>query len=414
MTATKHQGGRPRGSARETTASILLVLLAALCAGAIGEACGDSEVDLCTLDEWPGGVTNVGFMYLCCCVPQPGQPPPTCGPGTNFPPANTCPNFDGGTDGGDAAAEGPIGDCIGQCVLGAPEMWNPPALVWIGPELEAPQCPESADLLVYEGHASLSAPDLCGACGCDPPTGTCGLPGMLTASNSATCPDDGPGATLTPFDPPSAWDGGCTTNEAVDGGELCDGGPCVQSLTIAPLTVNDTGCTPTQIPITTDPPSWGMFARVCQAVNAHGSCSASEDYCSVALPGPGFHLCVASQSPGDRPCSPLGPYQDRYVFYNGFQDTRACVACSCGQPSGSTCTAELTVYSDDACTSAPVVEALVDSDASQCHDVTAGASLGSKSTSLPTYMPGACLPSGGPIGSATPVGPSTLCCLPSL
>jgi hypothetical protein len=57
---------------------------------------------------------------------------------------------------------------------------------------------------------------------------------------------------------------------------------------------------------------------------------------------------------------------------------------------------------------------LADSNTPTCHDVSTGSALGSKSATMPTYLPGACQPSGGePMGSATPTNPVTFCCVPS-
>jgi hypothetical protein len=239
--------------------------------------------------------------------------------------------------------------------------------------------------------------------------GSCALPATLTA-HAASCANTGPGTPSTPFDPPSGWDGGCTTNDAVDGGQLCDGGLCVQSLAIAPLSVNEPGCTPMQAPVTKDPPSWGQFARMCRGA-PFGGCGNDGLVCSP-LSTPGFLVCIAQK--GDNDC-PGSPYTEKHVFYTSYQDTRSCSSCSCGPPAGSVCTSEVTAYSDDTCMSAPVASVLADSSAPKCLDVISGSALRSKSASSPTYTPGICTPSGGdPMGSVVPVDPFTLCCIPPL
>ena len=116
---------------------------------------------------------------------------------------------------------------------------------------------------------------------------------------------------------------------------------------------------------------------------------------------------------GDVPCVDFGSYQERHVVYAGYDDTRSCSACTCGPPAGGRCSTELSIYADDACASVPSYAVTIDSSQPYCYDLVAGAALGSKSATPPTYSPGACQPSGGePMGAATPVGASTFCCIP--
>jgi hypothetical protein len=329
-----------------------------------------------------------------------GQGPVCPDPYTCIPVAN----------GDDAGKGGPTGTCAeqgGQCFPVPPAGWENPLVVWIGtPPQQAPTCPAVAPAQL-DGYADLSAPGICGACQCDPPTGSCALPTTITASSSAACPDDGPGAILTPFDPPAGWDGGCTANDAIDGGELCDGGPCVQSFTIAPLSVNESSCAPTQTPAPQDPPSWGTFARTCRGA-PFGPCGTGL-VCSPSSP-PGFKVCIYKD--GDNPC-PSNSYSERHVFYTSYQDNRTCSAsCSCSPPVGSVCSAEVSIYVDGACSTTATYVETVDSSMPACHDLTPGAALGSKSASVPVYTAGACRPSGGPTGAVDPTGAFTVCCIP--
>jgi hypothetical protein len=315
---------------------------------------------------------------------------------------------------GDASADGPIGStCAGECIHGPPSGWDVPALVWFGPDLQAPPCPDIASNLSYEGHADLQAPNVCGACQCDAPTGSCTLPPTLTA-NAAACTALDPSTPHTPFDPPAAWDGSCTINEPVAAGLPCTGGvPCVQSLTIAPLTLSEAGCAPTQLPIPANAPAtWQTVARVCKWTPA-GACALGGDVCAPQAPS-GFRVCVYHG--GDVGCSAHGPYQEKHVVYETLLDTRSCSPCACGAPLGSSCAGMVSVFSDDACSSdaSLVSDYLIDAAQSRCVDLGGGPALGSKSATAPTYSPGMCSPSGGePQGSAEPAAPSTLCCVPS-
>ncbi|APR80641.1 Hypothetical protein A7982_05988 [Minicystis rosea] len=368
----------------------------AFAAGAIATALGVSlsgcpgDADLCDPKNWPGGATDLNYLSYC------------------FP--------DGGADAGDAgdaSADGPIGTgCAGRCLPLAPNGWDAPSLVAMGSELEVPPCPSVAPKLGYEAHAGLDTAALpCGACQCQPPVGSCGLPTALTAS-STTCAGTDPGAVHTPFNPPVDWDGGCTDTDGIPPNQACGGGPCVRSLTIGPLSLTEVGCTPEQTPIPkNDSSSWSHFARSCIGASP-GSCGDSALGCVPAAP-PGFRVCVFHD--GDKDCGDpwLAPYTDKHLFYDGLLDTRSCSPCACDPPLGSVCTASISVYPDGACAGPSTNTNLVDSSQSICIDTLAGVGLMSKSASNVTYAPGACQPSGGdPIGTVEPMGPVTFCCLP--
>jgi hypothetical protein len=321
-----------------------------------------------------------------------------------------CPELaDGGSEAGSEG--GPLGGaCGGDCVPFGPDEWTVPLLVWFGDESSAPACPSLAPDVVYEGRAGLdTSPASCGACSCDPPQGTCALPSSLTAS-AAACPGSGP--YVTPFDPPPAWDGSCTTNDAVAAGKACGsfGVPCVQSVTTAPLVMTESGCTPQQqIVPHSGTITWSSFARACRGNGGGGTCTEPGGMC-VPPASKGFRRCV--QVAGDLECPSYTPYTEKHTFYGGADDSRDCSPCSCGAPAGSSCSATLTIYTDGMC-SAPILSKQIDSAGPHCDDLVAGSALGSKSISPPTYTAGQCQSSGGdPTGSISPVMPSTFCCLP--
>ena len=145
-----------------------------------------------------------------------------------------------------------------------------------------------------------------------------------------------------------------------------------------------------------------------------GVCDKSSPTCVPPVPA-GFRVCVFHE--GDKSCGEdaLAPYNEKHLFYKNIHDARSCSACACGSPAGSVCSAEISIYTDDKCSSAMPNANPVDSNAPVCIDMIAGAALGSKSASPPTYAPGACQPSGGePTGAAEPLDPATYCCIPSL
>lgn len=332
---------------------------------------------------------------------------------------NVCPDAGSGcasndpacwADAGDAGdAEGPTGSCAGECLPSAPAFWTDPLLIWFGAEADAPGCPDVAPAVGYEGHADLTAPAAtCGACSCGAPAGSCELPAALTA-NAASCPGTAPGTAHTPFDPASGWTGACDANEPIPSGKLCSGTKCVQSVTIAPLTITES-CAPSEQPVPQDLPStWATFARAC---TPRVCVSPGGEVCvPVASLPSGFRACVGHE--GDVECPAFGPYQDRHVVYGGVDDTRSCTPCACGAPVGSTCEALISMFGDGACSSL-VDTATVTALGTICHDVPAGSALGSKSAGVVTYSPGACQASGGePMGDAEPSEPVTFCCMPA-
>jgi hypothetical protein len=271
-------------------------------------------------------------------------------------------------------------------------------LLWFGHEIEAPACPDNAAGVGYEGNADPAGPLPCGACSCTPQTATCGLTASIGA-NAAPCDAGADAAPATPFGGPAGWDGGCTPYDAVDGG--------VASLTIAPLTLDESGCTPVRAPPGESPGLWSTFARAC-ALNA---CPSTGETCAPTASS-GFRRCIFFLA-GDQDCPgvSLSPYTEKHVFFAGADDTRGCSSCACTSAPG-VCSSVLSVYADDACSDKPIDIPLTSATA-LCSNVS-NSTLGSKSIRPAIYAPGTCQPSGGaPIGMVVPLMPSTFCCLPS-
>ena len=314
----------------------------------------------------------------------------------------------GGMSGGTTATSGAGGGgWQGEGVPLGPADWLGPTLLWTGKEAEAPECPPSAPVKGAFVFNDLNAPTLCGACKCDVPSGACTLPTTLTAA-AAACPGNGPGVPHTSFDAPAGWDGSCSAASPIPANQKCNGVSCVQSLTIAPLTLTEEPCAVSTEPVAAKLPyTWATAARTCRGV-AFGPCSTPAEVCAPPVE-PGFEQCLIQN--GERECP--APYTIKHVFYYGFEDTRACTPCACGAPSGGTCSASVSVFKDASCT-APVFGSYgIDSSGPKCLDVLPGVALGSKLATAPVYAPGACQVSGGePMGEAVPAEPSTFCCLP--
>jgi hypothetical protein len=311
---------------------------------------------------------------------------------------------DGGADAGDDGGPPPPSCEVGQYAHWLLP-WQPPTLLWVGPPGQAPECPLGPTTLSYEGHADLVAPSACEACTCEPSTGSCALPSTLTAS---TNPCSMPGGAATSFNAPSPWDGSCDGTIQTPSG-------AAHSLTIDPIKLTENGCAagPT-IPAKVISLRWDTFARGCDVGLPVGPIERS-----ACLPDdpivPGFKACIYFDGETDCPNNdPSNVFTEQHVFYQGVEDERQCSTCTCGAPTGSACTAMLSIYkgADLTCAGQALAQNTISSTGPTCIDIQLpGQSLGSKSAGLTTYLPGTCPPMGGdPSGTASPTHPATLCC----
>jgi hypothetical protein len=324
----------------------------------------------------------------------------------------------GAGDAGDGGTGGAGGDmqsslCSGACVPPAPLGWSGPALLWMGPPDQVPDCPADATNIGYEGFADLAPqPRFCAACLCDTPEASCDLPLGWAAHATPSCPGDGSGTTVTAFAAPDGWSGECTAANAIPAGQLCDGQPCVQSLSIeAPVVVTGACAARADEPLPVpDVHAWATQAKAC-IPGAYKECDEGQS-CMAVPPGPalappdGFSTCIFHED--EESCS--DEYPVKHVFYDALVDSRDCTPCSCGEPEGASCDIMASVFSDGAC-AVPLASSLVSSDVPFCAVTPPGVALGSKSATVVAVDPGACAPGGGePIGDVQPSSPSTFCC----
>ena len=325
----------------------------------------------------------------------------------------TCDNADPehrGPDGEyDPCREQDVGGDLG-CVVGEflhwQHEWEAPSWVWIGPEALAKECPLGPATISYEGHADLVAPNICEACACEPPTGSCALPSTLTASTTACSM---PGGSSTSFNAPAPWDGSCDSTTQTPNG-------AAHSLTINPIAMTENGCAPGP-PVSAKVISlrWDTYARACDVHWPEGRTDRS-----ICLPPdpppPGFALCIFQKGENTCPKGPENIFTEQHVFYQGVQDDRQCSACTCGAPMGSACTATISIYkgNDLFCGGPTLAQNTISSSSPTCIDIQLpGQALGSKSAGATTYLPGTCPAMGGDgSGIATPTHPTTLCCRP--
>jgi hypothetical protein len=184
----------------------------------------------------------------------------------------------------------------------------------------------------------------------------------------------------------------------------------VQSVTIAPLTVQENDCVPIEQP-NIPPPPWGTFARSCSDPESRPKCTGFDEVCAPAVPGPGFKQCVVLRGDVFGVKCPPG-YPDRNVFYDEFVDNRYCTPCTCGAPKDGTCVGSLGLFSDPSCNVSFIGPTIsIDATGPVCVDAKpTGSALGSKSASQPTYMPGTCDRTGGDEGQIDGTNVQLVCC----
>ena len=281
----------------------------------------------------------------------------------------------------------------------APFGWSIPALLWIGPEFMAPECPaDRAKVVAYEGRADLS-PLECFGCSCKAPTGSCERPSVMKAYPNPDCT-----GMMANFSAPDPWDGVCLNAGPMP--PLLD----VRSVLIEPVTMTESDCEPEQHDIPRDgSPKWGTFARACLGNGFTTPCPDPSDYCAPTSEPPpeGFSQCVYKE--GDQTCPPS--YPSKHVFYKDATDMRTCSGCSCGAPQGGVCSTSLWLYEEPGCAGEPITKTTVTSTASACQPLPGGIPLESKLAPTLWYAPGFCEPTGGePVGPVELVGASTFCC----
>jgi len=284
-----------------------------------------------------------------------------------------------------------------------------PSYVWMGKETDSPPPPLPGT--PYENWVDVvfAEPD-CPTCSCAAPVTGCVLPNSWNV-NSTVCQDIS-SPHVTPFDPPVAWDGSCSSSSQIPAGILCDGVPCVRSLVVQP---------PTAAPCVAEPavPPEGQPLPPPIRTKVIGYVSASLGTCDlarvcIAPPPPGYRLCrVAYGSAASVACP--NDWSDRHTGWTEVEEQRACSACSCGSPQGSSCEVLVKVYSDAACGNERGSLVLTSSDGEKCVDLITGTALGSKTAELLSSHSGICQPSGGEVIGEAIIGvPVTYCCVPEL
>jgi hypothetical protein len=273
----------------------------------------------------------------------------------------------------------------GVCVPTVETLWSDPVVFGLGPHGQPLECPMglTRDETVYSAHEVNEG--VC-PCPCAPPSsGSCELPSMITAS-TARCYD--PNGTSIVFDAPASWDGACTTQDPIPAGAG------VKSLSIPPLAMTEGDCSLVGDGGERAPASlmWQHSTRSCRwdSVDYKNLKCPVGKQCAPPIVRPSvFTHCIVHD--GEKICPTAYPvrvlgYEEEYAI-----DERMCEPCDCsGKPTESKCTAQVSVYQDAVCSTAPVISGLVDSNTSKCLGDLDSPGLLSKAASSLTYTPGVC------------------------
>jgi hypothetical protein len=298
----------------------------------------------------------------------------------------------GSTDGGggdaisvlDGGSDGSVCPSGLDCVASAPPGWQGP--VDFGAGNPAPACP-SGTSGVLDGHQGLNAPNAqCSTCTCADPSGvTCSDPTVRFFSDQGCA---------------TACGEAKATASCSQASLLCAAATSISREVFS--TPSGGSCAPsTEVP-TLPMISWSTNGIGCQRQGPIVSCGPNE----VCAHGPTatFNLCIYQS--GDQAC-PSGPYTNKHVFFQKFDDTRSCSDCACGSPQVDCSGGAVTLSPNTNCSngiqsSVPAscgVDGILATDPVYVQLVT------------PPTPSGTCPPSGGqPTGSATPASPVTVCC----
>jgi hypothetical protein len=304
---------------------------------------------------------------------------PMCVPTTEFCYNGADDDCDGQTDCADTDCT-PIAQCVPLDAAGAR----------IGVMLPATAtCPPNyTDMTAL--NQTLSG-GVCAGCSCRPPTVTSCSATIASYGNAADCANaNNPGTPEITFSSTQA----CTTPNWV-GTQFTQ----VYGIQVGPFQPALSGlCTP-QGTGTPGPPTWATSGRFCAATMVGGGCPNGLSCAPIATPSKcvmweGLHTCQAGST--------------TTYWYTGASDTRTCGACTCGGPTGQSCSGmRVQVGTDYTCS--PNITATIASGARYCYPGNGVYSPGIVFTGTPTQP--TCSGSAPTMGTLTPTGQRTLCCL---
>jgi hypothetical protein len=161
--------------------------------------------------------------------------------------------------------------------------------------------------------------------------------------------------------------------------------------------------------------SWENAAIACHSSMARDLCGNGAEECLPAVLYP-WSQCVWQKGEHDK-CPENYTYSRRVMYEHEPKDSRSCSACSCGEPVGGSCVANLRAFTDSTC-GAELLNLPISSSLAECKPIfPAGSAIGSKSVTDHLYVPGTCAVSGGEsMGEAVEDkdNATTLCCQKTL
>ncbi len=325
-------------------------------------------------------------------------------------PTDKCTDAGSSEDGGLSQDGGSSARCSGKCVPNAPDGFDDPQALYVGPSKPWPHdddCPASVGSFGDLRYTDLLIPSPgCPACICGPIEGSCS-PTPEIFLNADLC--NTALLSTTNFGGPPNWTGACTMTNAVPANLECPPGsgiPCAQSIVTSPLPAPVDGCKPIPLPVpkaTGDKVAWKNVVLSCSSTVKSDECTdGSSQQCFPSLPGePGWSYCVRRKTTGVFECPKFSDFPEQVLAFthDSFTDTRACTECTC-EASGGTCFGTLRVYADDACSTNESLSLMLGSDGPNCQNFfPPGEALSSKEITDLVYVPGACAPKGGePVG----------------
>lgn len=299
------------------------------------------------------------------------------------------------------------------CVPNAPNDFDPPQPLWVGPKEQDPGCTPEIGAFGGREYKDLDVPDPgCPACICGPIDGSCSPRPNNILIRADYC--EALETYTTDFSAPEHWDGSCTNVNAMPAGAECPVGsgiPCAQSIYSSSLLDPVEKCEPIPVPVPkaradaaslsaptanahSDLPTWSTHVLSCNATPIDLACPDHDSQRFAVLPK-GWRRCVRHRDKGIHECPSGSKYKDQVIAYSdtGYKDTRQCTECGC-KASGGICYGTFSVYEDDQCTKL-INMATLYSETYGCSNVAAGVAVGSKELVDLTYVPGKCEPTGG-------------------
>jgi hypothetical protein len=307
--------------------------------------------------------------------------------------------LDGADNDGDLLADCADPDCNAgfECVAPFPGGWTGYFRVREAPFPEAspPPCPPGTEAAppLFAGPAGDAQ---CSACACGDVQGaSCGVAALTCWSGSPTCSGNS-----------NDWTGALADGDCHKPNMLLGFNNQLSCKLDGESKVLGAGSCPPSGGTVANATPWEKQIDACSAAKAGKGCSNGQACIPRGSDAPGESLCVKKD--GDKAC-PDGWTATTVHAFTAGTDTRACTACSCGDP-GTTCSA--TSYTFHDFNNCADNDDPITVDSGSCTSVSSlldGLTWSANAT-LPQPS-GACEPKGGdPTGKMQADGPVTFCC----